>query len=199
MFPATDYFSSVLINNLLQLPGDVAVAYMYCFGQDQGAQTAEALVGSLVKQMVLRKTSEGRVPNIVEDLYQKIGLNGRPSLGTLVKLLRSVTQLFAQVFIVVDGIDEVEKDTFEKLLNSALEMIPHNRTKFLISSRPSDPQISKYLVGGFEISVRAPEADIREYLTRQINRNESLEMLIGNDPLFIEDIISEISQQCQGQ
>jgi hypothetical protein len=199
MFPATDYFSSVLINNLLQLPGDVAVAYMYCFGQDQGAQTAEALVGSLVKQMVLRKTSEGRVPNIVEDLYQKIGLNGRPSLGTLVKLLRSVTELFAQVFIVVDGIDEVEKDTFEKLLNSALEMIPHNRTKFLISSRPSDPQISKYLVGGFKISVRAPEADIREYLTRQINRNESLEILIGNDPLFIEDIISEISQQCQGQ
>jgi hypothetical protein len=199
MFPATDYFSSVLINNLLQLPGDVAVAYMYCFGQDQGAQTAEALVGSLVKQMVLRKTSEGRVPNIVEDLYQKIGLNGRPSLGTLVKLLRSVTELFAQVFIVVDGIDEVEKDTFEKLLNSALEMIPHNRTKFLISSRPSDPQISKYLVGGFKISVRAPEADIREYLTRQINRNESLEILTGNDPLFIEDIISEISQQCQGQ
>lgn len=199
MFPATDYFSSVLINNLLQLPGDVAVAYMYCFGQDQGAQTAEALVGSLVKQMVLRKTSEGRVPNIVEDLYQKIGLNGRPSLGTLVKLLRSVTELFAQVFIVVDGIDEVERDTFEKLLNSALEMIPHNRTKFLISSRPSDPQISKYLVGGFKISVRAPEADIREYLTRQINRNESLEMLIGNDPLFTEDIISEISQQCQGQ
>lgn len=199
MFPATDYFSSVLINNLLQLPGDVAVAYMYCFGQDQGAQTAEALVGSLVKQMVLRKTSEGRVPNIVEDLYQKIGLNGRPSLGTLVKLLRSVTELFAQGFIVVDGIDEVEKDTFEKLLNSALDMIPHNRTKFLISSRPSDPQISKYLGGGFKISVRAPEADIREYLTRQINRNESLEILIGNDPLFIEDIISEISQQCQGQ
>jgi len=99
----------------------------------------------------------------------------------------------------VDGIDEVEKDTFGKLLNSALEMIPHNRTKFLISSRPSDSQISKYLRGGFKISVQALEADVREYLTRQINRNENLEMLIGNDPLFIKDMISEISRQCQGQ
>jgi hypothetical protein len=199
MFPATDYFSSVLINNLLQLPGDVAVAYMYCFGQDQGAQTAEALVGSLIKQMVLRKTPEGRVPNIVEDLYQTIGLNGKPSLGTLVKLLRSVTELFAQVFIVVDGIDEVEKDTLQKLLEGVLEIIPHNRTKFLISSRPSDSQISKYLSNGFKISVKALEADVCEYLTRQINRNENLQVLIGNDPLFIKDMISEISQQCQGQ
>lgn len=199
LFPATDYFSSVLISNLLQLPGDVAVAYMYCFAQHHVVQTAEALVGALIKQIVLRKIAEGQLPGIVEDLYGKIGLDGKPSLAALVELLRDVTGLFAQVYIVVDGIDEVEKDTFWKLLQSALDMIPQNKTKFLISSRPHDFRISKYLQSGFDISVKAPEADIREYLTRQVKRNESLEVVIGDDPLLVKDMISEISQQCRGQ
>lgn len=199
LFPATDCFSSVLINNLLHLPGDIAVAYMYCFAQHHVVQTAETLVGALIKQIVLRKIVEGKLPDIVEDLYEKIGLDGKPSLATLVELLRDVTRLFAQVYIVVDGIDEVEEDTFGKLLDGALKMIPQNKTKFLISSRPHAYRISKYLEFGFKITVKAPEADVREYLSRQIKRNESLEMVIGDDPLLFKDMISEISQQCRGQ
>lgn len=175
------------------------MGYIYCFGQDQGAQTCEALVGSLIKQMVLRKISEARVPSVVDDLYQKIGNDGKPSLGALIELLRSVTELFSQAFIVVDGPDELEKNTFTKLHSSALKLIPQNKTKFLISSRPSVPNISRYLRDGFKISVSARVGDVREFLTRQISRNESLRELMGRDPLFIEDMISKICEQCQGQ
>ena len=198
LFLAADYFSSVLINNLLQLPGDVAVAYMYCFSEHHGIQTAETLVGALLKQIVLRKTVQGQLPKIVEGLYDKIGPKGKPSLRSLVQLLRNVTGLFAQVYIVVDGIDEVEDDLFRKLLNSALDMIPGNKTKFLISSRSHDYRISKYLNTGFKISVNAPEADVRKYLTHQIKRDESLEMIV-DDPLLVKNMISEISHQCGGQ
>lgn len=189
----------MVINHLLQLPGDVAVGYIYCLSQDQGAQTSEALVGSLIKQMVLRKISEARVPSVVDELYQKIGHNGKPSLEILIGLLRSVTKLFSQAFIAVDGPDELNKKTFKTLHSSALKMIPQNKTKFLISSRPSVPNISKYLRDGFKISVSARGADVREFLTSQISRNESLQLLTGGDPVFIEDMISKICEQCQGQ
>jgi len=190
---------SVLIDNLLQLRGDVGVAYMYCFGQDQAVQTAEALVGSLIKQMVLLKIEDGNLPTVVEDLYRKTGLNGKPNLGVLVKVLKDITDLFDRAFIVADGVDELEKETSQKLLNCAHDMIPENRTKFLIASRPSAPRITKYLRHGFSIDVKASDADVRVYLTHQIRRNDNLEMLIGNDVEIRKKIIAEISQQCQGQ
>lgn len=171
---------------------------MYCSSYHQGMQTADILIGALTRQLVVRKASQGELPKVVQELYDKIGANNKPNLKSLVQLLRDVTALFDQAYIVVDGIDEVESGLYWKLLRSALDMIPENKTKFLISSRSHDYSIVKYLQYGFKICVNAPEADICNYLTSQISRDENFGLIAGDDPLLVKNIVSEISQQCEG-
>lgn len=156
-------------------------------------------MGSLIKQLVLHKISAGCVPNVVEELYQKSKHTGEPDLGSLVELLRKVTELFTQVYIVADGIDELEKGTLQHLHNSAKALISQNKTKFLISSRYFTSNITSELRQGYRISVQPLASDVWDHLKGEISRNESLEVLIGEDPIFINTVISDISQQCQGQ
>lgn len=106
--------------------------------------------------------------------------------------------MFDHAYIVADGVGELERDLYFDLLNSALEMIQDNKTKFLIASRPHDYRLSKYLQHGYKIAVSAQTADVNKYLRRGVSRDENLGLIAGDDPLLLDRIASEISQQCRG-
>ena len=171
---------------------------MYCSSYHQGTQTADILVGALIRQFVVRKTSQGHLPEVVEEFYEKTGAEKKPNHKSLVQLLRTVTGLFDHTYLIVDGIDEIGSKLYSKLLRGALDMIPENKTKFLVSSRSHDYRMAKYLRNGFKIVVNARAADVCSYLTRQVDRDENLGLIAGDDPLLTKKVVSDISQQCAG-
>lgn len=138
------------------------------------------------------------MPDAIEKLYETVRATNRPKLKDLVQLLRDMTFSLDQSYIVVDGLDEIASDLCWKLVDCALQMIPDNKTKFLVSSRPHIGKIARYLENGFRIKVKAQETDICRYLKSGIQRDENLELIMDDEPELLRSTVSIINQQCGG-
>lgn len=89
-------------------PSDVAVLGVYCdFKSSQaGAQTAEKLIGSLLKQ-VIQLSAE--VPESLKEMHDRHKSMGTcPRLNDYAKELDSRLATFKRAFLVIDALDELE-------------------------------------------------------------------------------------------
>lgn len=73
------YLSSVLVNSLLKLPGNVGVAFIYCSSYSQAVHTADVTIGSLVRQLAAKKMRQGDLPKAIEAFNDKVGPESKPS------------------------------------------------------------------------------------------------------------------------
>ncbi|KAL9581392.1 MAG: hypothetical protein Q9212_003923 [Teloschistes hypoglaucus] len=144
-----------------------SITCIYCNYKERSTQTAENLVGSVVKQ--LAEYYPKTLFPMVSELYQarKIA-HERLSLADCVSLLGSMLQCFRQNYIVVDALDECAADVKDELMNSLESLQPACGLKIMVTLRPDttivslDPAATKFL------EIRAQDADIRKYLTARI-------------------------------
>ncbi|KAJ4318651.1 hypothetical protein N0V84_006739 [Fusarium piperis] len=161
------FMASVVIHHLLELFGDksdIGIAYHYCDFRRQDGKTDSTILASILKQLA---QCLGSVPDALRALYDKHKAKGtRPSLKETTSVLGSVASLHSRVFIVIDGLDECL--AWRAILAQLRGLKGAN---VLITSR-AIPEILNHedLKGSSILEIRASDADVREYLDRNMSR-----------------------------
>jgi hypothetical protein len=109
--------ASLIIEEARSLP-DVTVAFFYCRYQDDERNTFLAVARGILAQLLHQDD------NILAYLYDKASRSGQTTLSTVSlakELLEIATKNHKKLYIVIDGIDECERDE-RKEIASTFEM-----------------------------------------------------------------------------
>ena len=113
---------------------NVGIAFLYCSYKERDIQTAQALIGSLVQQLVQRYPD---IPSDLKVLYEAHTKNRRaptpPTLTECLRLLKSQLAGCPSIFFVIDALDECEDQTRSELC-AQLQNLPES-PHLLITSR----------------------------------------------------------------
>ena len=154
---------SLIIDHLLQIHGDkvgVGVAYLYCELTSNEEQPHVALIASLLKQLSQQRPY---LPINVRQLYERHRrCNSHPSPEDLIRELDVVIQLFDEVIIVIDAIDECARKSAASLLRSLAALQVTRGIKLLVSSQNSEALAG--ILPHTKLEIRAQEVDICKYL-----------------------------------
>lgn len=138
---------------------NVGVAFLYCDFNRQDEQQPDRLYAELLYQLGRQSPA---LPEVLTRVYQKFVDSG-PKLWPYVDTLTSVISLFSRVFILVDGLDELDpmiSDTFIHQLMRSQKTCKFNlfatsrlgsRTKMhfkdavVVNARSSDEDIDKFV------------------------------------------------------
>ncbi len=166
-----DHLSSVFASE------NVAIVNIYCDWQDSRAQTAEALLGSLLRQLAEKFD---RMPTMIGESYEKHRLGAVAlSLEDISQLLESLAQLFQKVFICIDGLDECGYDHEKNSQSSKVSAIEEALTG--LSQRPRGT-VSVFVTSRFgcrpstaeglfsTIEIEPPKYDLCEFVTAELSR-----------------------------
>ncbi|KAI4212329.1 MAG: hypothetical protein LQ351_004899 [Letrouitia transgressa] len=160
--------------------------------KEQRSQTAEQLISRLLQQLLQQIDI---IPKTVETAYEdhkkfETRLGREESLDHL----RSVAASFAQVFIVIDALDECEPAILNGFIKP-LTVIPDVRV--MVTSRDL-PYIERYFSSSRRLEIRANEADIRSYAKDKIDEEVELASFVNEDENLHEEILSTLVQRSCG-
>jgi hypothetical protein len=129
-------------------------------------------------------------------------------MDTIIKLLQYCARKFSPLYIVIDALDEFEKEERNSLLHSLLSIMsdPHSQAKLFLVGRSSVlPDIQRLFPGSQEKSASCCEvqADIEAYTRETIasrQREEFFpqEQLILQDPSLAKEIIEALVSGADG-
>ena len=136
--------SSILIKNLQDYcerqskDRTMAVLFLYLDHTETQTQTAQNLLGSLLKQLVQSHQGSRPLPESVKELHRKSKGEIRPSADEFRKALSAeIEDSYDRVYVIVDALDEFPEISQAELL-TALESIEPDKVSLLITSRPLD-------------------------------------------------------------
>src|SRR5436190_6106950 len=188
--------SSIVIDHLSKKFNgtDIRIAYLYCDYKEQAIQTASNLVACLVKQLIGRPK---RLPSLLEKLYKDYGQQGgRPTPEELKMLLVTLCNERECTYIVVDALDECDATHERKHVLPLLQTLPQGSTRLFVTSRPYNEDIQCLFESALQITIAAPESDIRRFVTEKME--EKQEFMQRITPELKERIISTISDRASG-
>lgn len=169
--------ASITVNHLRRgrneaMKSDRGIAVMYIKYNDP-EQTLENLLGSLLRQLI--ENMDG-VPQAVLDLYDHHrDRNTLPSVDDLCGSLLLVIDSFAEVFLIIDALDECSEELRWELLERLETLEPH--VHLLITSRYLD-SINEELRLFSRLEVKAHRADIELFIDHQIKKNRNLRKIV---------------------
>lgn len=157
-----------------------AVIYFYCDFKESSKQTTAGLLGSLIAQLIQKKTE---IPEDVENLYRRSD-NGEkpPEVPLLGECLHSVIRGFSKVVVIIDALDEcVERG----LLFETLERL-HANTNVLITSR-EEQEIELQFENLPDLSIKQEDIspDIESFILGELMRQPKLKRLKSTTKLEI--------------
>lgn len=130
--------SSILVNHLqeqYELNSRIRVICLYLNHNDSKIQTSEALLGSLLKQLIQLECSSQTFSDLRAE-YNKVKRRGqrlaRPGVTTIKKYLKMELAAYDRVYLVVDALDELKFP--EKLLQDIHNLGGRNLS-LLVTSR----------------------------------------------------------------
>jgi hypothetical protein len=187
---------SIVIDHLLKTfknDDNVGTAFIYCTYEDKTnvTHTPVNLIASLWMQLVdSKQLSEQAIA-----LYNTHARRGsRPSLKEVSKVLSTEIARYAQIFIVVDALDELSEETgIRQSFLAELRSLPAT-VKVIITSR-GGVDISMGFNDTVRMEIFANEGDMRKYLTSSITHWHSW---VKENLSLQEIIISNIIQSAQG-
>lgn len=116
----------------------MAVLFLYLDHTETKAQTAQNLLGSLLKQLLQSRQGVRPLPESIKTLHQKSKGEIRPSTDDFCEALSSeIKDTYDRVYVVVDALDEFPEIGQAELLTT-LESIEPEKVSLLITSRPLD-------------------------------------------------------------
>ncbi|KAG7290327.1 hypothetical protein NEMBOFW57_000327 [Staphylotrichum longicolle] len=180
---------------------DFACLYVYFDYAEQRQQTYEKLLADLLCQLLRLRD---HVTPEVEAVYDNLTANGiPPGPDEYLDMIKSEIKTFAQVFIVVDALDEcLDEPPEHTAINfvRAMDQLP-KRARILFTSRPMTT-INDRIKADRKISVRTNINDLTAYFENRINNNESLKKLVEKgtqkNPRFFQNAVDTIIARSQG-
>ncbi|KAI0482243.1 hypothetical protein GGR56DRAFT_177205 [Xylariaceae sp. FL0804] len=189
--------TSIVIDDLQQRSlrdPTIAVAYIYCNYKQTDEQQVEALISTLLKQLVEKCNT---LPEPIRNIYERSRMPGqRITLDDLYEALSAIVSVFSKVYIVVDALDECrsENNCREMFLSTVFRLQREVKINFFATSR-SLPEITEHFDDANQIEIRARAEDVHKYLGG--NMSHLPRFVIRNDALQRE-IICSIIQAVDG-
>ena len=171
----------------------VAIGFVYFDYRDNGSQSLDNVVASLLRQIASQKSV---LPKSLVELYSKFKDQDRkPQIQDLELTLLDVCQDFDQVFIAIDALDECDEGMRRKhflLFLATLQQTP--RIRLFVSSRPHPKDIRRALNPAPQVAVQASDADLRKYLRRRIEESDNADII---DEDFRQHLIETVAKRAQ--
>ena len=163
--------SSLVIDNLCHQAGekDLAIAWLYCDFLAHQEQSATAMLGAILKQLV----SIGDIPEDIRQRFRKGFLNQGLRLPDMVGMLKTAIKLLPPVYICIDALDESTPKSQQELLGSLRDIVwesPSTRVLFTGRSHVAE-EVKKYFATAIVIPVSPTEDDIRVYLDVKLDKD----------------------------
>ena len=148
---------------------DQAVAWLYCDFLAHKEQSATAMMGAILRQLV---GIGGMLENIRQRFRKRFADRGL-RLPDMVGMLKTAISLLPTVYICVDALDECTPKSRQELLESLRDIVresPSTRVLFTGRSHVTD-EVKKYFAEAIIISVSPTEDDIKVYLGVKLDRD----------------------------
>ncbi|KAL0932846.1 ankyrin repeat protein [Colletotrichum truncatum] len=146
-----------------------ASAFFFCDYKDSSTQAIETILGALVYQLAIQKEE---AYEMLERYYQELhplrGLPKSPNAIGLERLLKEMIELYGQVFLVIDGLDECGKLT-EDVVDTLFDISEETENVSMALLSRNEDEIRDRLEEDFvTIEIAAHKEDITEYVTAEI-------------------------------
>ena len=168
---------------------DLAVAWLYCDFLAHKEQSATAMLGAILRQLV----SVRGVPENIQQRFRKRFSDRGLRLPDMVGMLKTAISLLPTVYICIDALDELAPKSQQELLWSLWDIVresPNTRVLFTGRSHVAD-EVKKYFVEAIIVPVSPTEDDIRVYLDAMLDRDTEPDAMDNNLRRDIMRIIPE--------
>lgn len=178
-----------------------AVAYYYCDYSDLPTLDISTILGTIIKQLL------ETFIDIPEDVEGMISRCYRPSTKIpdhelLIVTLFLVIDLFHNVFIIIDGIDELGKEEQNVTLSVVKRLAQHKSTevKMFVFSRREETYITKSLQSfrRIDLSTANTASDISCFIKGAVRSKIESEELTLHNPSLEHDIVRALLDGAQG-
>lgn len=171
----------------------VAISFIYFDYREQGGQSQENVVASLLRQIASHKSV---LPVSLDELCTKFrDRNRKPQIQDLELALLHVCQDFDRVFIAIDALDECDEAMRRKTFLLSLAKLQQTpRIRLFITSRPHLEDIRKALDPALQVKVQASDADLRKYLRKKIEESGNADII---DEDFRQHLIETVAKGAQ--
>ena len=176
---------------------ETAVAWIYLNYRASSLQTSRNLLGSLLQQLVGKRSNVSRD---VRKLYEEHHSRGsQPGNEAIFYALSEEIATYTKTFIVVDALDESESRTRGELL----DVLRSLEVNLLITSR-RQPDIERELEGSIALEIRTSniENDLRIFVDAELStnspRHSNLHRLLKKDPGLQDFIVNKIVKNSWG-
>lgn len=164
-----------LSETLRVLPNNEAFAYFYCDRNQFERQKPASILSSFVRQLSIFQNHNGLQRSIAQ-LYNQKKRNGFASgklrLEESQTVLADLFQLYPQVTLVLDALDECDRKTRSNLIGVLDNLIEKSikPVKILISSR-QDRDIKRHFETGPNLAIQAVDNqdDIEKFLNHELS------------------------------
>ena len=189
-----DFLSSKVDNK------NSTIAFYYCAFSDIVTLQTVSILGTILKQLLLPKSSLlDTLNSALSTTFENVSRS--PDRKELTKLLGSVLEAYSQVYMIIDGLDECEKNVQQDVLYAISEIvqIPEHIVKVWVSNR-EDAEIRNTLkaYSCLYISEANVTGDIANYVEASVKSRLSDGDLLIRDPGLENEIISTLTAKSQG-
>lgn len=184
----------MIIEEARKLSG-VSVVFFYCRYQDTERNTFLALTRGLLSQLLHQDDA------LLPYLYDKASRSGQTTLSTTAlgkELLETALKNSGKQYVIVDGIDECEKDERKDIvttLENTWESIPHDDADSLrclfISQDDSAARKDFAKMVSLKVTENDTKKDIRTFARSWSSRIKHKFDLSAERQLFVENMITE--------
>ncbi|SPN99608.1 uncharacterized protein DNG_02460 [Cephalotrichum gorgonifer] len=189
--------AAIAIENLPAKAQDdtsLGVAFVYCNFERKDEQGARDLLSSLVKQLCRRRPP---LPYIRELHERNKAPITNPTLSQISEAFRRISIEFSRVYIVIDALDECEKQSCAAFLGELLsaQKSTGNSMNILVTSRPNG--YAEHFDGYQHLEILARDEDVHSYMTGRLDRLKS-EILDHNIKELIGSVVAKAAHGMHG-
>ncbi|KAI9847544.1 MAG: hypothetical protein M1838_000843 [Thelocarpon superellum] len=177
---------------------DVGIANFLCDPTSR-YQSCWDLIASLLKQLLQQYIRQnGRLPERTTEFYQSHVLHAtRPSLEEYLAEIDFVISTFTQVFLIVDGVDELPTSEGDEIIRIASNRLALRKANIMLTLRPT-ARVEDAVGSDTQVALPGDGADLREYVSDALDMRQSLAKLVQERPAFREDILDRLCDASRG-
>ncbi|EQB47588.1 hypothetical protein CGLO_13239 [Colletotrichum gloeosporioides Cg-14] len=193
---------SIIGHALGRSSNTVATGFFFCDYKNETTQRLISILGALAHQ--LAKQNEQAYVMLEEyycELHPEKGLSSSPDPDDLMKVILTMAQVFDQVYLIIDGLDECQDTTGEVVRalcviaesSDEISMAVLSRNEDNIRDHLSDPEIDFV-----NIQIAAHKEDITEYVTSEIQQRIRTKRLHFEDLSLEGEIVDGLVEGANG-
>ena len=145
---------------------DLTVAWLYCDFLAHQEQSATAMLGAILRQLV----GIGEMPKNIRHRFRKRFSDRGLRLPEMARMLKRAITLLPRAYICVDALDECTPKSRQELLGSLRDIVRESpNTRVLLTGRSHVADEVKKFAEAVIVLVSPTEDDIRVYLSARLD------------------------------